>query len=144
MLKQIAAKNKPIVLSTGASNLNEIKEAVSIIESNGCKNYALLHCVLNYPSSYENANLNMIRGLIEKFPKKIIGYSDHTIPDKKMMAVTSAWIKGAQIIEKHFTNDKSQKGNDHYNAMDVNDLMTFKNHSKWKEEIVEIAIDSSP
>ena len=135
MLKQIAAKNKPIVLSTGASNLNEIKEAVSIIESNGCKDYALLHCVLNYPSSYENANLNMIKGLIEKFPKKIIGYSDHTIPDKKMMAVTSAWIKGAQIIEKHFTNDKSQKGNDHYHAMDVNDLKTFRENIKFIKQL---------
>jgi len=131
ILRQIASKNKPIVLSTGASNLSEIKEAISIIESNGCKEYALLHCVLNYPSSYENANLNMIKGLKDEFPNQIIGYSDHTVPDENMMIVTSAWIKGAQIIEKHFTDDKKQQGNDHYHAMDINDLKTLRKNIEF-------------
>lgn len=134
MLRQIASKNKPIVLSTGASNLGEIKEAISIIESNGCKEYALLQCVLNYPSSYENTNLNMIKGLMEEFPDQIIGYSDHTIPDKNMMVVTSAWIKGAQIIEKHFTDDKKQQGNDHYHAMDINDLKILRKNIEFLKQ----------
>ena len=71
--------NKPIILSTGASDLFEIQEAVSWIENYG-NPLALLHCVLNYPTPDKNANLGMIMDLKVKFPDKIIGYSDHTLP----------------------------------------------------------------
>lgn len=115
---------KPIILSTGASFLYEIQESVSWIERAG-NTLALLHCVLNYPTPDENANLGMILGLKIAFPDKIIGYSDHTLP-KDMQVCKNAILLGATIIEKHFTHDKTLTGNDHYHAMDKNDLTKFK------------------
>ncbi|HFU77868.1 MAG TPA: acetylneuraminic acid synthetase [Epsilonproteobacteria bacterium] len=115
---------KPITLSTGASDLFEVQEAVSWIEKQG-NPLALLHCVLNYPTADENANLGMIVDLKVKFPDKIIGYSDHTLP-KDMKSCETATLLGSVIIEKHFTYDKTLPGNDHYHAMDKEDLKMFK------------------
>lgn len=114
---------KPIILSTGASHLHEIQEAVSWIEKQG-NPLALLHCVLNYPTPDENANLGMIKGLKKAFPNNIIGYSDHTLP-KDMKTLEVATLLGSTIIEKHFTHDKTLPGNDHYHAMDKEDLKAF-------------------
>jgi len=116
--------NKPIILSTGASSLYEIQEAVSWIEKYG-NPLALLHCVLNYPTPDENANLGMILDLRVKFPQYIIGYSDHTLP-KDMKVCEMATMLGSVIIEKHFTHDKTLPGNDHYHAMDKEDLKLFR------------------
>lgn len=133
--------NKPIILSTGASYLHEIQEAVSWIEAKG-NPLALLHCVLNYPTPDENANLGMILGLKSKFPDKIIGYSDHTLP-KDMKSCEIAALLGAAIIEKHFTHDKSLHGNDHYHSMDKNDLKAFKmNLNRAFELIGSLKVDS--
>jgi N-acetylneuraminate synthase len=118
--------NKPIILSTGASYLWEIQEAVDIIERYG-NVLCLMHCVLNYPTQNRNANLGMIHGLIKHFPKHIIGYSDHTLP-QDMDVVYAASLLGAKVIEKHFTHDKTLSGNDHYHAMDKEDLKLF-----WKK-----------
>jgi sialic acid synthase SpsE len=115
---------KPVILSTGASYVEEIKEAVTWIEACGNR-LALLHCVLNYPTQDKNANLGMILGLKKLFPEKIIGYSDHTLP-KDMRALEVAVLLGARIIEKHFTHDKTLPGNDHYHAMDKEDLKVFR------------------
>ena len=114
---------KPVILSTGASDVCEIDRAVSWIDAKGVP-VALLHCVLNYPTLNENANLRMITGLKKKYPDRIIGYSDHTIPEE-MRNLETATLLGAEILEKHFTHDKSLPGNDHYHAMDVNDLKSF-------------------
>ena len=134
LLKAIAKKNKPIILSTGASNLNEIKFAVNFLEANGCPDVSLLHCILNYPTKYKNANLAMIQDLSKNFPNHTIGYSDHTLPDNDMITTTTAYLMGAQIIEKHFTYDKTQPGNDHYHAMDDKDLkILLKNLNKIHE-----------
>lgn len=116
--------NKPIILSTGASNLYEIQEAVSWIEKFG-NPLALLHCVLNYPTPDENANLGMILDLKNKFPDKIIGYSDHTLPND-MKVCEMATMLGSVIIEKHFTHNKTLPGNDHYHAMDKEDLKLLR------------------
>ena len=117
---------KPIILSTGASSLSEIAEAVSWIEKKG-NPLSLLHCVLNYPTSDKNANLGMILDLKEKFPDKIIGYSDHTLP-QDMKVCEMATLLGSVIIEKHFTHDKTLPGNDHYHAMDKDDLKLFRDN----------------
>ncbi|PIR00496.1 MAG: acetylneuraminic acid synthetase [Nitrospinae bacterium CG11_big_fil_rev_8_21_14_0_20_45_15] len=114
---------KPIILSTGASDLEEIADAVRWIEEKG-NVLALLHCILNYPTEDANANLAMIGDLKVKFPGKIVGYSDHTLP-KDMKTLETAVILGASILEKHFTHDKTLPGNDHYHAMDKEDLKTF-------------------
>ena len=126
LLRKIAKKGKPVLLSTGASTLAEIEMAIAELERAGCESVALLHCVLNYPTPYENAHLNMIESLHRTFPKHVIGYSDHTLPDEVMLVLTAAYLKGARIIEKHFTYDKTLPGNDHYHAMDVDDLKRFR------------------
>ena len=84
-IKYIASKNKPILLSTGASTLTEIKQAVNSIEEVSDVDIAIMHCVLSYPTAYEDANLLMIKDLAEHFPDYEIGYSDHTKPDENML-----------------------------------------------------------
>jgi N-acetylneuraminate synthase len=143
-IEYLCGFGKPIVLSTGASNLEEINDAVSWIDSFGVP-LALLHCVLNYPTPDKNANLGMITALKKEFPSKIIGYSDHTLP-KEMKVCEMAAMLGSVIIEKHFTNDKSLPGNDHYHAMDKEDLKKFNKNIEKAFEIlgsfkVEVLVD---
>lgn len=121
-LERIAKKNKPIMLSVGASYLSEVEEAVRIILDNGCPELTLMHCVLSYPCKYEDANLGIISTLKRIFPELHIGYSDHTLPDPQMSVLTTAYLLGAEVIEKHFTLDKSLPGNDHYHAGDPDDF----------------------
>lgn len=128
MLRQIASKGKPVVLSTGASTLAEIDTAVRELRSNGCQEICLLHCILNYPTLPENAHLNMIDSLKRSYPELLIGYSDHVKPDPDMLVLLTSYLKGARVIEKHFTHDKSLPGNDHYHAMDKEDLKVFWNN----------------
>ena len=116
-----AKKNKPIILSTGASNKDEIDNAIRIIKKYNDKPITLLHCVLEYPTPYEHANLNKIATLKKEYPDSIIGYSDHTKPDANYDVIQTAYNLGAQLIEKHFTLDKTLSGNDHYHAMDEKD-----------------------
>jgi sialic acid synthase SpsE len=114
---------KPIILSTGASYLWEVQQAVETIEKYGNK-LCLMHCVLNYPTQDKNANLGMIKDMIKNFPQTVPGYSDHTLP-KEMEVCKIAVLLGAAVLEKHFTHDKSLPGNDHYHAMDKEDLKKF-------------------
>ncbi|MGO3708363.1 MAG: N-acetylneuraminate synthase family protein [Mesonia hippocampi] len=123
-IEYMCSFGKPIILSTGASSLGEIAEAVSWIDKYG-NPLALLHCVLNYPTPDENANLGMILDLKTRFPDKLIGYSDHTLP-KDMKVCEIATLLGSVITEKHFTHDKTLPGNDHYHAMDKEDLKVFR------------------
>ena len=126
--------NKPIILSTGASHLWEVQEAVDIIEKRGNK-LCLMHCVLNYPTPNKNANLGMIWDLKQKFPHHVPGYSDHTLP-QNMEVIHSSVLLGAAVIEKHFTHDKTLPGNDHYHAMDKHDLKEFWNRWKTTQELL--------
>lgn len=129
-LKYIAQKGKPILLSVGASTLAEIQEAVQVITEGGCEDLSLLHCVLSYPCKNEDANLNMIRTLKRLYPEYTIGYSDHTLPDEHMTILTTAYLLGADIIEKHFTLNKKLSGNDHYHAGDPQDFEKAVNNFK--------------
>lgn len=116
-----AKKNKPILLSVGASNEDEIDRAIETIRNVNNQPIVLLHCVLEYPTPYEHANLNKIVSLKEKYKDIIIGYSDHTKPDMCYDVIKTAYNLGAVLIEKHYTLDKTLKGNDHYHAMDPGD-----------------------
>ncbi|MEJ2249415.1 MAG: N-acetylneuraminate synthase family protein [Candidatus Lokiarchaeota archaeon] len=135
LIKYIASKNKPIFLSTGASDIGEIYEAVNIIKLINDKQISLMHCILSYPTDYKDANLNMIKHLNKIFPDCLIGYSDHTKTDNCLLVLISAYLKGAKIIEKHFTLDKELKGNDHYHAMDPIDLKRFISNLNLIKEI---------
>lgn len=125
-LRKIANKNKPVILSTGASTLGEIDVAIDTLRKSKCSDIALLHCILNYPTKDENAQLAMISSLKKTYPEYVVGYSDHTLPNENMIPLVTAYLLGAQIIEKHFTNDKTLPGNDHYHSMNVDDLKNFK------------------
>ncbi len=120
----ICSFKKPIILSTGASNLPEIKRGVKWIKNKKIK-LALLHCILNYPTLDSNANLSMITSLKNNFNDIVIGYSDHTLPSVNV--INTSYALGSEIIEKHFTHNKKLKGNDHYHSMDVNDLKKIVN-----------------
>jgi sialic acid synthase SpsE len=126
LLRKIGGKGKPVVLSTGAATRGEIDQAVATLEGAGSGPIALLHCVLNYPTDNGAAGLGVIKGLRHAYPDRIIGYSDHTVPDQAMTPLTVAYLLGAVVLEKHFTHDKTLPGNDHYHAMDVNDLKAFR------------------
>jgi sialic acid synthase SpsE len=127
-IELIADFGKPILLSTGASYLSEIKEAISWVDFKETP-VCLMHCVLNYPTPNNLAQLARITGLKSAFPNHLIGYSDHTLPEE-MQTCMVAGMLGATIIEKHFTHDKTLPGNDHYHAMDKEDLKKF--FTLWK------------
>ena len=123
-IEHICKFKKPIILSTGASNLEEIKNALSWI-SLPKKKIMLLHCILSYPTKNEDANLGMIKDLQLNFPKIKIGYSDHTEPGN-MIVTNLAFLLGCVLVEKHFTFNKDLKGNDHYHSADKNDLINLR------------------
>lgn len=124
---------KPIILSTGAAYLWEVMQAVERIEAKGNK-LCLMHCVLNYPTEDVNANLGMIKDLIRNFPDHVPGYSDHTLPND-MEVLKTATLLGATVLEKHFSHDKTLPGNDHYHAMDKEDLKIF---NQKMDKVIEI------
>lgn len=125
-----AKKNKPILLSVGASNEDEIDRALKAIRDNTDAPVCLLHCVLEYPTPLEDANLLKIASLKERYKDVYIGYSDHTKPTDDCDVIKTAYNLGAQLVEKHFTLDKTLKGNDHYHAMAPEDAVNILNAVK--------------
>lgn len=108
-LRYIGEKGVPIILSTGMSTADEIRNAVKAIEETGNRNLCILHCVSVYPAPAEIINLNNIVMLQEEFPEYVIGYSDHTIGYE--VAAASIAL-GAALVEKHFTLDNKKMGMD--------------------------------
>lgn len=131
-----ASFGKPIILSVGAGDLREIREAVEVVRRVNSAPLSLLHCVLEYPTPYDHANLRRIRSLAEEFPFVTIGYSDHCRPDSNVDVIKTAYTLGARIVEKHFTLDKSLAGNDHYHAMDPDDVVRMKEGVAWIESLL--------
>ncbi|SAK75365.1 N,N'-diacetyllegionaminic acid synthase [Caballeronia calidae] len=125
LLRKVAETGKPIIMSTGASTIAEVEFAVTTLRQAGAVDIALLHCVLNYPTPPNDAQLWNIAALKRAFPDTEVGYSDHVPPLTSMPALELAALQGAVILEKHFTYDKSLEGNDHYHAMDKSDLASF-------------------
>jgi N-acetylneuraminate synthase len=125
LLKLVAGKAKPVLLSTGASNMDEIDHAINILMENGCTTVIPMHCILNYPTTPKNTSLRMIKGLRTAYPRNLVGYSDHSVPDQTLTPLMVAWLLGATVLEKHFTGDKTLSGNDHYHSMDQHDLSKF-------------------
>ncbi len=136
LITKIAQKNLPIILSTGASTVEEIDEAIALIRESNKRKLTLMHCVLEYPTPYKNANLFKIRSLANRYPDVIVGYSDHTKPDVMMDVLKTAYLLGAKVIEKHFTLDKSiKKRNDHFHSMDCDDLFKLKSSLEFIKTI---------
>jgi sialic acid synthase SpsE len=124
LIEAISGKGKPILLSTGAASFEEIDEAVKLIQKK-TSDVTLLHCVLRYPTENSSAALDRILELRLRYPDLKVGYSDHTVPTQFPLIQMTAWLLGANVIEKHFTLDKGLPGNDHYHAFDATDLRNF-------------------
>lgn len=112
-LKEVGRKGKPIILSTGMSNLGEVEAAIEAIYSTGNTNVKLMHCTTDYPTRLEDVNLNAMVTMREAF-KVSVGLSDHTLTNEAAVAATAL---GAQFIEKHITLDRSLEGPDHKASM---------------------------
>jgi len=123
LLKYVAKKKKPIILSTGMSTLDGIEDAVKVIRENGTKDIVLLHCVTSYPARKEETNLRIIGTLREKF-KLPVGFSDHTLGITIPIAAATL---GAVLIEKHFTLDRNLPGPDHKASLEPNELKEMIN-----------------
>lgn len=109
-LEYLAKKNKPIVISTGLSELYEVDKAIKVIESTGNNQIVILHCVSTYPPVDIDVNLNNIKTFMATYPEYPIGFSDHTLGTAIPLASVAL---GACLIEKHFTLDKNMEGWDH-------------------------------
>ena len=128
LIEKIVNKNKPIILSAGASSLDEIESTVNYLKSlkfDVDNKLTILHCIIRYPNYIKDSGLGNIPILKKRFPKIKIGYSDHTIPEDSFIVLPLALALGAEVIEKHFTFDKNLPGNDHYHAFDFDDLKQF-------------------
>ncbi|ERI68238.1 N-acetylneuraminate synthase [Clostridium sp. KLE 1755] len=117
-LVKIAQTGKSVILSTGMCEVKDIQLAIQILEDNGCGTITLLHCNTEYPTPYEDVNLNAMTTMRKKF-KKEVGYSDHTLGIEVPVAAVAM---GATVIEKHFTLDKTMPGPDHKASLEPDEL----------------------
>lgn len=117
-LAAIGRTHKDVVLSTGMCTVEEIREAIAVLEENGAGRMTLLHCNTEYPTPYEDVNLNAMETMRAVFGKEV-GYSDHTLGIEVPVAAAAL---GAVIIEKHFTLDKDMEGPDHKASLEPEEL----------------------
>ena len=118
LLRHIADKGKPLILSTGMSTLDEVTEAVDIIVASGNRRLSLLHCVTEYPAPVDEVNLRAMLTLRDAFGFAV-GYSDHT---QGFEIAVAAVALGARIIEKHFTLSRDMEGPDHKASLEPDEL----------------------
>lgn len=128
LIEHIAKKNTPVFLSTGASNINEIVDAVKIIKKTGNNKICIMHCTLCYPTRFEDANLGAIYEIKKRFPNEILGLSDHTLGT---LAAPASVLYGVTVIEKHFTiNKKLKKSADHWLSVNPKELKELIENSQ--------------
>ena len=121
LLAHVAAKGKPLILSTGMSYLAEVEEAVRTVRDAGARGLVLLHCVSNYPADPRDVNLRAMRTMADAFGAPV-GYSDHTVGNEVALAAVAL---GACVIEKHFTLDRSMPGPDHKASLEPAELASL-------------------
>ncbi|MFA6106343.1 MAG: N-acetylneuraminate synthase family protein [Patescibacteria group bacterium] len=132
LLKQTAATKKPIIFSVGLGDLDEIRQAVKILEKNN-NELAILHCVSLYPPKPQELNLHRIAVLAREFPRQIIGYSDHTLD---IFVPAASVLLGARIVEKHFTLDKKMPGPDQPSSADPAEFRKMAEEIRYFEKAV--------
>jgi len=131
-LKHIGSFRRPVILSTGMSNLEEIEEALSAIGKENRGNIVLLHCLSDYPAKWEEANLKAIQTLKQAFNLPV-GFSDHS--EGIELALVAVGL-GAVVIEKHITFDKNMEGGDHKASLEPYEFKDMVN----KVRKIEIAL----
>lgn len=117
-LLEIARTKKPVVMSTGMCEMEEIQAALDVLRENGTPKITLLHCNTEYPTPFGDANLRAMAFIRERFGVEV-GYSDHTLGIEASIAAAAL---GASIIEKHFTLDKTMEGPDHQASLEPSEL----------------------
>ena len=130
LLRYIAKKKRPVILSTGMADFEEIYEALNAIRSQGNDDIILLHCNSLYPTPAKIVNLNAIEKMKEEF-KIPVGFSDHTLG---IHIPAAAVAMGAQVIEKHYTLDRTMEGPDHSFAIEPKELEQMVQHIRDVEE----------
>lgn len=118
-LRYVARTGKPVLLSTGMSTLDEVREAVNAILAEGNDRLILLHAITSYPTHPKDVNLKAMQTMMREFPYLDIGYSDHTLGTT---ACICAAAMGARVVEKHFTCDKQAEGPDHMLSADPGEM----------------------
>ena len=136
LLRKIAKTGKPMILSTGNSNLQDIETALDTVYSEGNRNIIILHCVSQYPANYEDINLKAIKTLEYAFDQAI-GFSDHTLDS---VSAIGAVCFGAVLIEKHITLDKTHKGPDHPFSLEPDELVRFVKNIRAIESAIGTSI----
>ena len=126
-LEYLAKKGKPMIISTGLSELYEIDKAVKTIENTGNTDICILHCVATYPPEDKDVNLNNIKTMMTTYPDYPIGFSDHTLGTAIPLASVAL---GACLIEKHFTLDKNMEGWDHKVSATKDEMKEIVENSK--------------
>ena len=131
-LKGVARLGKTIMLSTGMSTLEEVREAVNAILEEGNKDIVIMHVVSLYPTAPQYVNLEAIRTLQREFPQFTVGYSDHTLG---IDSCIFAAVMEARVIEKHFTYDKQAEGPDHMLSATMDEMKTLVGKIRLYEEM---------
>ncbi len=126
LIRHIARKGKPVILSTGMQTIDTIRRSVDILDAAGVE-YALLECTNLYPSPPEIVSLQGVTDLKAAFPKAVVGFSDHSIGPE--MALASVAL-GACILERHYTDTRYRKGPDIINSMDPAELRFLIDRSR--------------
>ena len=129
-LIKIAKTGKPVIMSTGMSELNEVEEAVNVLKENGAGEITLLHCTTEYPAPFESVNLRAMNTLREKFGTEV-GYSDHTVGFE---AAVAAAVLGASVVEKHFTLNHNMEGPDHKASLEPEEFEVMVNNIRLIEK----------
>jgi len=117
-IEKIAGEKKPVILSTGMSTMEEVREAVACLQEHGCKEIVLLHCTSSYPTLLESVNLRVLDTLRDVFHLPA-GYSDHTAG---ILVPIAAVARGACVVEKHITLDRTLPGPDHSASIEPDEL----------------------
>lgn len=126
LIKYVASTGKPMIISTGMADAEEIQEAIDAAREGGCKELAILHCVSGYPAPSEDYNLRTIPDMMQRFGL-VTGLSDHTLDNTTAIASV---VLGASIIEKHFTLDRSGGGPDDSFSLEPAELTALCRDSK--------------
>jgi len=118
LLRHVAAQKRPVILSTGMSDMDEVRDALAVINAAGNDEVILLQCVTNYPAAAEDINLKAMLSMQSAFDVNV-GYSDHTLGIEVPLAAVAL---GACVIEKHFTLDKNFAGPDHRASLEPHEF----------------------